>query len=68
LLVAIVLGISIVVPLVVIIARSARVVGVGDSHEFIIGSAAGEHGASEECENQFHNEFFTLTASASPWR
>ncbi len=54
LLVAVAVIVPIVVPLVVI-ARLARVVGVGDSREFIKGSATGEHGDGKECGNQFHN-------------
>jgi hypothetical protein len=54
LLVAIALSVSIVVSLVVI-ARLARVVGIGDSREFIKGSASGEHGGGKEYGNQFHD-------------
>jgi hypothetical protein len=39
----------------VVIARLARVVGVGNPREFIKGSASGEHGEAKECENHFHN-------------
>ena len=55
LLVAIAISVSIVVRSLVVIARLARVVGIGDSHEFIIGSASGEHGDSKEYGNQFHD-------------
>ena len=53
--VAIAISGSIVVRSLVVIARLARVVGIGDSHEFIIGGASGEHGDSKEYGNQFHD-------------
>jgi hypothetical protein len=54
LLAAIAISVSIVV-LFIVISRLARIVGVGDSHEFIKGSASGEHGGGKEYGNQFHD-------------
>ena len=44
----------------VVIARLARVVGVGDPREFIKGSAPAEHGEAKECYNQFHDHSLLL--------
>jgi hypothetical protein len=59
LLVAIAISVSIVV-LLIVIARLSRVVGIADSHEFIKGSASGEHGGGKEYGNQFHDNFLLL--------